>query len=101
MLFQKRVDRAMRYSKERAAGLNQDVSSEKKYGSVEKTPSESAVPSGVEYDPKAWQDELSLADSLEKGDLPALLISALLVLLPVCLIAVGLICLLGILPMLF
>ena len=78
MLFQKKVDRAMKLSGEKADKRRTE-----------------------EYDPKAWQEEQSLSDSMEKGDLAAILISAMLVIVPVCLAAILIICFLGSLPLIF
>ncbi|MBQ3104540.1 MAG: hypothetical protein IJC59_01610 [Lachnospiraceae bacterium] len=86
MLFQKRIDRAMRFSRSRGK---------------ENNTREANIESTAEYDPGTWREELSVADNLEKGDLPALILSALLVFLPVCLFILGGICILGMFPMLF
>ncbi len=82
MLFQKKVDRAMEYSAERAV--------EQERGDTQ-------------YDPKGkdLQEEESLGDVMEKGDLPALILSAMLIFVPVCLLVVLLICFFGALPLIF
>lgn len=66
MLFQKRIDRAFAYQKEKAK-------------------KESSSPSG-EYDPQKDREEPALNDIMEKSDMPALILSALLTILPICLI---------------
>ncbi len=65
MLFQKRVDRMFDYMREKKEG--------------EYAP-------GKEYDPKAEAEKPALSDIMEKGDLPAMILSALLVIVPVCLV---------------
>lgn len=65
MLFQKRVDRAMEHSAKNRA---------KNQGPVD--PDEF-------YDPKADREEPTLKDSMEKGDFFAMIVSALLVLVPI------------------
>lgn len=76
MLFQKRVDRAMKYSKDKA---------EENKGKV---------------NPREREEEF-LSASLEKGDLPALIISALLVFLPAAMIVVLIMCFIGMMPAFF
>ena len=76
MLFQKRVDRAMKYSKDKA---------EENKGKIN--------PGG--------REEEFLSASLEKGDLPALIISALLVFLPAAMIVVLIMCFIGMMPAFF
>ncbi len=76
MLFQKRVDRAMKYSKDKA---------EENKGKV--NPGE--------------REEEFLSASLEKGDLLALIISALLVFLPAAMIVVLIMCFIGMMPAFF
>ena len=67
MLFQKRIDRAFK----RQAEMNREREEAK----------------GKEYDPREPDIQPTPADVMEKGDLPALLISALIVIVPVVLIA--------------
>lgn len=76
MLFQKRVDRAMKYSKDKA---------EENKGKVN----------------LGEREEEFLSASLEKGDLPALIISALLVFLPAAMIVVLIMCFIGMMPAFF
>ncbi len=76
MLFQKRVDRAMKYSKDK----------------MQKYKLGMTVNNG---------EQEFLSEALEKGDLPALIISALLVFLPVAMAVVLFMCFIGILPTLF
>ncbi|MBR5579186.1 MAG: hypothetical protein IKW28_09365 [Lachnospiraceae bacterium] len=71
MLFQKRVDRAMKHSKEQAIKKQQNLH---------------------------LQEEQPLVELMEKGDLPALIISALLVFFPIAMLIVIVMCVLGMLP---
>lgn len=75
-MFQRKVDRAMKYSAEHAAHQE------------------------GEYDPKLGVEERTLQDEMEKGDLPAMLISALVVIVPICLVLLVLLCLIACLPLL-
>ena len=75
MMFQRKVDRAMKLSAEKAAHR------------------------AGEYDPKKGVEERELKDELEKGDLPAMLISALVVIVPVCLVLLVLLCLIAFIPL--
>ena len=76
MLFQKRVDRAMKYSKEKADENQREI---------------------LLRDDR----EEFLSERLEKGDIPALLISGLIVFLPASMIVVALMCFLGMFPAFF
>ena len=75
MMFQRKVDRAMKLSAEKAAAR------------------------AGEYDPKKGVEERELKDELEKGDLPAMLISALVVIVPICLVLLVLLCLIAFIPL--
>jgi len=77
MLFQKKVDRAMEYSREHAADKPR------------------------EGDPHDVREEQTLKDEMEKGDGLAMLLSALIVILPVGILVLVAISLFGALPFLF
>ena len=77
MLFQRRVDRAMKYSKEHAA--NQPV----------------------ERDPHDVKEERQIKDEMERGDGCAMLFSALIVILPVAVIVLLVMCFIGAIPFIF
>lgn len=80
MLFQKKVDRAMEYSAKRAAEQSKREE---------------------EYDPKAMREQESIGEVMEKGDLAAIILSAMLVFLPIALIVLLIICFFGALPLIF
>ena len=77
MLFQKKVDRAMKYSHDHAANQPQ------------------------ERDPHDVREEQTIKDEMEKGDGLALLLSALIVILPVGILVLVVMSLFGALPFLF
>ena len=77
MLFQKKVDRAMEYSHEHAADKP------------------------VERDPHDVREEQTLKDEMEKGDGLAMLLSALIVIVPVGLLVLLVMSFFGALPFLF
>lgn len=66
MLFQRRVDRAFDYMKKQTG--------------------KDSPPSAEEYDPKSETEKPELSDVMEKGDLPAMILSALLIIVPLCLV---------------
>lgn len=66
MLFGKKVDRAFELQAEQN-GHDEHVEYERE-----------------EIDPKTIEDEVQLADKMEKGDLPAMIIAALGMMLPIC-----------------
>lgn len=66
MLFNKKVDRAFELQAEQN-GHDEHVEYERE-----------------ELDPKTIEDEVQLADKMEKGDLPAMIIAALGMMLPIC-----------------
>lgn len=66
MLFNKKVDRAFELQAEQN-GHDEHVEYERE-----------------ELDPKTVEDEIQLADRMEKGDLPAMIIAALGMMLPIC-----------------
>ena len=80
MLFPKRVDRAFEFQAEQN-GHDEHVEYER-----------DAI------DPKAIEDEVQLADKMEKGDLPAMIIAALGMMLPIAaiilILIIGVACLL-------
>ncbi len=65
LFFPKRVDRAFEFQAEQN-GHDEHVEYEME-----------------EYDPKAIEDEVQLADKMEKGDLPAMIIAALGMMVPI------------------
>ena len=65
MLFPKRVDRAFELQAEQN-GHDEHVEYER-----------------TQIDPKSIEDEVQLADKMEKGDLPAMIIAALGMILPI------------------
>lgn len=77
MLFQKKVDRAMKYSNDHAANRPQ------------------------EGDPRELREKQPLKDEMEKGDGIAMLLSAIMVLVPIGLVVLLVITLIGALPFLF
>ena len=72
MLYKKRVERALNHLAEKSGRKRKD--------------SRPAGLPGQEYDPRAEREPEDISDQLEHGDLAAMLISAFLVLLPVCLV---------------
>ena len=68
MLFSKKIDRAFEFQAEQN-GHDRHEEYEKE-----------------EIDPKSIEDEIQLADRMEKGDLPAMIISALIMIVPIALI---------------
>ena len=80
MLFPKRVDRAFEFQAEQN-GHDEHVEYERD-----------------SIDPKAIEDEVQLADKMEKGDLPAMIIAALGMMLPIAaiilILIIGVACLL-------
>ena len=67
MMFQKRIDRAFDLSKRKQE--------------------DTQLP-GMEYDPRKPSEQPALSDVMEKGDMPAIIFSALAIILPVALVAV-------------
>ena len=65
MLFPKRIDRAFELQAEQN-GHNQHEEYERE-----------------EFDPKSVEDEVQLSDKMEKGDLPAMIIAALGMMVPI------------------
>ncbi len=65
MLFPKRVDRAFELQAERN-GHDQHEEYERE-----------------EYDPKSIEEEIQLSDKMEKGDLPAMIVAALGMMIPI------------------
>ncbi len=80
MLFSKKVDRAFEFQAEQN-GHDEHVEYERE-----------------EIDPKSLEDEVQLSDKMEKGDLTAMIISALGMMIPIALILlvliIGIACLL-------
>ena len=68
MLFSKKVDRAFE--------LQAEQNGHEKHEEYERE----------QIDPKSIEDEIQLADRMEKGDLPAMIISALVMIVPIALI---------------
>ena len=68
MLFSKKVDRAFE--------LQAEQNGHEKHEEYERE----------SVDPKSVEDEIQLADRMEKGDLPAMIISALIMIVPIALI---------------
>lgn len=75
MLYKKRVERALDHLAAKRGRKRRDPTRDKH------TP----LP-GQEYDPRAEQEPEDISYMMERGDFAAMLISAFLVLLPVCLI---------------
>ena len=74
MLYKKRVERALDHLAAKRGRKRKDPDWDK-YAPLR----------GQEYDPRAEQEPDDISHMLERGDLAAMLISAFLVLLPVCL----------------
>ena len=75
MLYKKRVERALDHLAAKRGRKRKDPDRDK-YAPLP----------GQEYDPRAEQEPDDISHMLERGDLAAMLISAVLVLLPVCLV---------------
>lgn len=75
MLYKKRVERALDHLAAKRGRKRKDPDRDK-YAPLP----------GQEYDPRAEQEPDDISHMLERGDLAAMLISAFLVLLPVCLV---------------
>ena len=89
MLFQKQVDRAMKLSEERA-GKKKNNNGQEHIRVTEEG-----------YHHKQWQEEQGFSDVMEKGDLAAMIISALMIFLPAGLIVILLMCFIGMFPLFF
>ena len=68
MLFSKKIDRAIE--------LQAEQNGHDRHEEYERE----------QIDPKSIEDEIQLADRMEKGDLPAMIISALIMIVPIALI---------------
>ena len=68
MLFSKKIDRAFE--------LQAEQNGHDRHEEYERE----------QIDPKSIEDEIQLADRMEKGDLPAMIISALIMIVPIALI---------------
>ncbi len=82
MLYKKRVERALDHlaaKRGRKRGAKPDLPGDGR------GPCEGCAP-GEEYDPRAAREPEDISGELERGDLAAMLVSAFLVFLPVCLL---------------
>lgn len=94
MLLQRKVDRAMKWSKERslrAEGIDpeeEEIQAELRKHSSQKE----KLPSMAELMEEKKQKEL---EHLEKGDVKAMILAAMITIFPICLALIGLICLIA------
>ena len=88
MLLQRKIDRAMKWARERRKGAQE---------APEVDPNQPEKPEDLPLIEDLVEKDEHL--TLEKGDLKAMMLAGLLTILPVCLLALLLICLLGYLLM--
>lgn len=93
MLFQGRVDRAM--------SLQREQEQKRKSLSQNSSPREECLDTAAlereHFDPKAEQSARPLKDSMEKGDLGAMLIAGFAIFIPAAIVVLGVLALIGIL----